>query len=79
MNIILSTGSGTGPTARAAYDAALISAGVTHYNMICLTSVIPPHSHIYRDNARSSAPSLPASPDLHHRRLECPDRACLFR
>jgi arginine decarboxylase len=49
MNIILSTGRGTGPTARAAYDAALISAGVTHYNMIGLSSVIPPHSRIYRE------------------------------
>ena len=49
MNIILSAGSGTGPTVRAAYDAALISTGVTHYNMICVTSVIPPRSRIYRD------------------------------
>lgn len=55
MNIILSTGRGAGPTARAAYDAALISAGVTHYNMICLPSVIPPHSRIYRDKCLKPA------------------------
>jgi len=55
MNIILSTGTGVGPTARAAYDAALFCAGVTDYNMIYLSSVIPPHCCIFREAYRTPA------------------------
>lgn len=55
MNIILSTGSGAGPTAWAAYDAALISAGVVHYNMIRLSSIIPPHSRVHREKYQTPA------------------------
>ena len=40
--IVLSTGLGVGPTALAAFDAALLDAGVANYNLICLSSVIPP-------------------------------------
>ncbi len=34
-------GTATGPTALAAYDAALAEAGVHNYNLISLSSVIP--------------------------------------
>lgn len=34
-------GSGTGPTALAAYDAALIDAGVGNHNLVRLSSVLP--------------------------------------
>jgi len=46
--IVLSGGLGQGPTLLAAFDAALLDAGVANYNLICLSSVIPPGSHIER-------------------------------
>lgn len=46
--IVLSTGRGVGPTALAAFDAALLDAGVANYNLICLSSVIPPGSRLER-------------------------------
>jgi arginine decarboxylase len=42
--IRISTGSGTGPTRLAAFDAALFAAGVSGYNLVRLSSVIPPHA-----------------------------------
>ncbi len=48
MHICLTTGTGEGPTALAAFDAALIDAGVANYNLICLSSVIPPGGVIQR-------------------------------
>lgn len=35
-------GAGTGPTAMASYDAALADAGVHNYNLVPVSSVIPP-------------------------------------
>ncbi len=46
--IALATGLGEGPTPLAAFDAALRDAGVANYNLICLSSVIPPGSVIER-------------------------------
>jgi arginine decarboxylase len=48
MQIYLSSGTGTGPTELAAFDAALLDAGVANHNLICLSSVIPPNSVIER-------------------------------
>jgi arginine decarboxylase len=48
MQIYLTTGTGEGPTALAAFDAALIDAGVANHNLIYLSPVIPPHSVIRR-------------------------------
>ena len=42
--IRVSTGSGSGPTRLAAFDSALFAAGVADYNLIRLSSVIPPHA-----------------------------------
>ncbi|HZA71665.1 MAG TPA: pyruvoyl-dependent arginine decarboxylase [Propionibacteriaceae bacterium] len=42
--IRVSMGSGTGPTRLAAFDAALFAAGVAGYNIIRLSSVVPPHA-----------------------------------
>lgn len=42
MNIILTTGKGTGKTLLSAFDEALKDAGVFNYNLITLSSVIPP-------------------------------------
>ena len=46
--IALATGLGDGPTPLAAFDAALRDAGVANYNLIGLSSVIPPGSAIER-------------------------------
>ncbi len=48
MKIVITTGTGEGPTAVAAFDAALRSAGVENYNLIPLSSIIPPGSTIER-------------------------------
>lgn len=46
MKIHLATGIGTGPTSLAAFDAALNDAGIANYNLIRLSSVIPPDTEI---------------------------------
>lgn len=46
--IVMARGLGRGPTLLAAFDAALLDAGVANYNLICLSSVIPPGSTIER-------------------------------
>lgn len=46
MEIKLSSGIGSGPTQLSAFDAALNHAGVANYNLIVLSSVIPPNSKI---------------------------------
>lgn len=48
MQIYVTTGTGEGPTPLAAFDAALINAGVANYNLMCLSSVIPAASAIQR-------------------------------
>ncbi len=50
MNIQLTTGIGEGPTPLAAFDAALLNAGVANYNLLCLSSVIPAGGIIQRAN-----------------------------
>jgi arginine decarboxylase len=46
LTIELATGVGRGPTAIAAFDAALREAGVHNYNLLRLSSVVPPGSEI---------------------------------
>lgn len=46
MKIYLSTGIGEGPTKLAAFDSALNNAGIANYNLIRLSSVIPPNSDL---------------------------------
>lgn len=46
MVIKVSSGVGAGPTKLSAFDAALNHAGVANYNLIRLSSVIPPDSDI---------------------------------
>lgn len=52
MTITLCSGTGEGPTPLAAFDAALVDAGVADHNLICLSSVIPPSAVIVRDRYR---------------------------
>lgn len=44
--ITLTKGTGTGDTKIAAFDAALFEAGIANYNLIRLSSIIPPGSKI---------------------------------
>jgi arginine decarboxylase len=46
LHIVVSRGTGTGPTKLAAFDAALRDAGVANFNLIKLSSVIPPGSTV---------------------------------
>lgn len=46
LTIEVATGVGRGPTEIAAFDAALREAGVHNYNLIRLSSVVPPASEI---------------------------------
>ncbi len=46
MKIQISKGIGTGPTELAAFDQALVKAGVANFNLIYLSSVLPPSSEI---------------------------------
>jgi len=52
LAIALSTGTGSGPTSLSAFDAALCAAGVGEYNLVRLSSVIPPHSTLVRRGAQ---------------------------
>ena len=62
LNFHLATGTGEGPTPLAAFDAALMDAGVANYNLLCLSSVIPPNARIVRARHRTL-------PDDYGRRL----------
>jgi arginine decarboxylase len=46
MKIIVSKGTGVGPTELSAFDQALVNAGVANFNLIYLSSVLPPGSDV---------------------------------
>ena len=46
LDIVITCGTGQAPTELAAFDAALHEAGVAHFNLIRLSSLIPPGSRI---------------------------------
>lgn len=48
MKIYLTKGTGEGPTTLAAFDSALNDAGIANYNLLKLSSVIPPGTDIMR-------------------------------
>jgi len=62
VRIVVSHGTGEGPTPLAAFDKALLAAGVENYNLIRLSSVIPPGAEIERVRFASD-------PDEYGRRL----------
>ena len=61
MRIRVASAIGSGPTPLAAFDAALRSAAVDNYNLIPLSSVIPPGTVLER------APSFPPPSEYGHR------------
>jgi arginine decarboxylase len=58
MQIHVGSGVGSGPTKLAAFDAALIETGVGNYNLLKLSSVIPPKAKIveHDDSIRNPLP-----------------------
>ena len=46
MKINVTKGTGTGPTELSAFDQALVKAGVANFNLIYLSSVLPPNSTV---------------------------------
>jgi arginine decarboxylase len=46
LTIRVSAGTGTGRTTLAAFDAALAAAGVSDFNLVRLSSIVPPRSRI---------------------------------
>src|SRR3989344_8912516 len=46
MKINISAGTGVGPTEIAAFDHALVNAGVANFNLVYLSSVLPPGSDV---------------------------------
>ncbi|HEX8182651.1 MAG TPA: pyruvoyl-dependent arginine decarboxylase [Candidatus Saccharimonadales bacterium] len=56
MNIQLASGIGTGPTTLAAFDAALNITGIANYNILCLSSVIPPNSKVTIQQSGTAIP-----------------------
>lgn len=53
MQIQISSGTGTGLTKLSAFDSALNNAGVANYNLIRLSSIIPPRSEIQIKDGQS--------------------------
>jgi arginine decarboxylase len=49
MEIIVTKGIGKGTTGVSAFDAALMNAGIADYNLIYLSSIIPPASRLIID------------------------------
>ena len=53
MKITICSGSGTGETTLSAFDNALKSAGIYNYNLIKLSSIIPPGSEVTVEKYKS--------------------------
>ncbi|MEG3614021.1 pyruvoyl-dependent arginine decarboxylase [Isoptericola haloaureus] len=52
LDIRVSTGTGTGRTTLSAFDAALSAAGVGDFNLVRLSSVVPPGSIVHEVDGR---------------------------
>jgi arginine decarboxylase len=63
LDITVRTGSGAGKTPLAAFDAALLDAGVGHFNLIHMSSIVPRASRIRSGSGRLEG--------LHGDRLYC--------
>lgn len=59
MKVHLSTGVGSGPTALSAFDSALNAAGIANYNLLKLSSVIPPKTELVHHDKAIPADVMP--------------------
>lgn len=57
--IRVSQGAGSGPTRLAAFDAALFAAGVAGYNLVRLSSVVPPYAEVREVRGADQLPGAP--------------------
>lgn len=48
LEIVITSGTGSGPTPIAAFDHALLNAGIANYNLLYLSSVLPAGSRVVR-------------------------------
>jgi arginine decarboxylase len=55
MNILVTHGTGSGPTEISAFDRALVDAGVANYNLLYLSSVLPPASNVIEEKPKPYA------------------------
>jgi len=61
MQIHIAANSGTGTTKLAAFDAALNNIGIANYNLLLLSSVIPPESELINHGSAIPAGTVPGS------------------
>lgn len=59
MKIYIASGLGSGPTKLAAFDSALNHAGVANYNLLRLSSVVPPKSEIIKSGSPIPEEAMP--------------------
>jgi arginine decarboxylase len=57
MEIRICTGVGKGANSLSAFDDALYSSGVSNYNLVYLSSIIPPSSDLYRVGKYEAPPT----------------------
>lgn len=53
MKITITSGKGTGETLLSAFDAALFDCGVSNYNLLYLSSIIPPQTTIVTEKYKT--------------------------
>lgn len=53
LEIVIAAGTSSGPTQRAAFDHALLEAGIANYNLLYLSSVVPAGSRVVRRSFRA--------------------------
>jgi len=51
MNINIVWGKGHGPTKKTAYDSALKKTGIHNYNLISLSSIVPPNTNVIKSGS----------------------------
>lgn len=61
MKLHVTSGVGVGPTSLSAFDAALNHAGIANYNLIRLSSVVPPNSNIQVHEAGLKGVRMPGN------------------
>lgn len=58
MKVIVSPGSGTGDTTLSAFDCALKNAGIHNFNLIKLSSIIPPQTELIEEKYKPDEDSF---------------------
>jgi arginine decarboxylase len=61
MELHITNGIGTGPTQLAAFDAALYNCGIANYNLLRLSSVIPPQSTVIQHDKGMDGVQMPGT------------------